>query len=426
MAPTVSFRTIGCRLNQAETAAMTARFEAAGYRTVAFGTPADVSIIHGCAITGKAEHSSLYAARQARRARNDTLVILAGCPAETLGESLRGDTSIDLTIGQAGKFSISELLHRLHPDRFPCPPPATGTPDTPRFDTQRALIKVQDGCDFHCAYCIVPAARGRPASRPVAGILDEVDRIAGAGFREIILTGANLGRYEDGPRRLVDLVRSVEALPSVVRIRLSSIELTTAEDSIIGLMAQSSKLCHFLHIPLQSGDDGILRAMGRRYDTATYRLAVESAVGKMPFLGLGTDIIVGFPGEDDRAFGNTVRLVRELPFSNLHVFPYSRRPGTRADTLPGQVPESVKKERLHALAEIGESKRLLFAERFAGRQVSVLIERVDKDGTGHGWTGEYLEARVTGPALQPRQIVDLGVDRVTGGVVEGRTAPHPT
>jgi threonylcarbamoyladenosine tRNA methylthiotransferase MtaB len=409
---------------------MATRFEAAGYATVPFGTPCDVAVIHGCAITGKAEHSSLYAARQAKRTRADTLVILAGCPAETLGETLRGDTTVDLTIGQVGKFAIPELLHHLHPHRFPAPATSIDADSPPRFDTQRALIKVQDGCDFHCAYCIVPTARGLPQSRPLPEVLHEVKRVTSAGFREVILTGANLGRYEDGPLRLADLVRGVESLPAVERIRLSSLEITTAEEAVIELMSHSTKLCQFLHIPLQSGDDGILAAMGRRYNTDTFRRIVAMAVEKMPFLGLGTDIIVGFPGEDDRAFKNTVQLVRDLPFSNLHVFPYSRRAGTRADTLPGQVQESLKKERLHALVEIGETKRRLFAERFVGRPVSVLIERIDADGTGHGWTGEYLEATVTGASLSRRQIVTMKVEGIdsrkgSGVGVRGREFPEP-
>ena len=398
---------------------MAARFVAAGYATVPFGTPCDVTVIHGCSITSKAEHSSLYAARQAKRTRPDTLVILAGCPAETLGETLRGNATVDLTIGQVGKFAIPELLHHLHPHRFPASASSGERDSTPRFDTQRALIKVQDGCDFHCAYCIVPTARGVPHSRPMIEVLDEVRRVTAAGFREIILTGANLGRYEDAPRRLADLVRDVESLPDVERIRLSSIEITTTEHAIIELMSRSAKLCQFLHIPLQSGDDGILAAMGRRYNTDTFRRTVATAVEKMPFLGLGTDIIVGFPGEDDRAFENTVQLVQDLPFSNLHVFPYSRRSGTRADTLPGQVPESVKKERLHALVEIGEAKRRLFAGRFLGRSVSVFIERVDAHGAGHGWTGEYLEAQVTGTSLFPRQIVKIKVNRIETNRVSG-------
>jgi len=398
---------------------MASHFEAAGYATVPFGTPCDVTVIHGCSITGKAEHTSLYAARQAKRTRPDTFVILAGCPAETLGEALRGNATVDLTIGQTGKFAIPDLLHRLHPKRFPAHSAAGDTDSTPRFDIQRALIKVQDGCDFHCAYCIVPTARGVPRSRPIIEVLNEIRRVTDAGFREIILTGANLGRYEDGPRHLADLVREVEFIPAVERIRLSSIEITTAEQAIIEQISRSAKLCQFLHIPLQSGDDGILTAMGRRYTTDTFRRTVATAVEKMPFLGLGTDIIVGFPGEDDRAFENTVQLVQDLPFSNLHVFPYSRRSGTRADTLPGQVSESVKKERLHALVEIGEAKRRLFAKRFLGRSVSVLIERVDVDGTGHGWTGEYLEAQVTGTSLFPRQIVKIKVNRIETSRVSG-------
>ena len=419
MRPTVTFRTIGCRLNQAETATLAARFLTTGYEVLPPDTPADIAVIHGCAITGKAEHSSLYAARQARRLRHDTLVILAGCPAETLGEALRGNAAIDLAVGQNGKYTLPELLHQLHPTRFPpATPPDTVAPP-PHFDTKRALIKVHDGCDFHCAYCIVPSARGLPRSRPIAEIREEVARVAGAGFSEIILTGANLGRYEDGPRRLADLIREVESIETVGRIRLSSLEISTVEREVVTHMAESSKLCRFLHIPLQSGDNGILKAMGRRYTVAEFRAAIDHAMELIPLLGLGTDIIVGFPGEDDAAFANTVELVRALPFSNLHVFPYSRRLGTRADTMPDQVQESVKKERLHILSSIGDAKRRAFADRFIGQPASVLIERVDKDGTGHGWTGEYLEARVTAPNLKPRQIVTMTVRHSENGDVHG-------
>ena len=276
-------------------------------------------------------------------------------------------------------------------------------------------MKIQDGCDFRCAYCIVPTARGNPTSRPMAEVLEEIRRLADSGFGEIILTGANLGRYEDGLHRLADLIHAIESLPGVKRIRLSSIELTTAEEAVIDLMAHSDKLCRFLHLPLQSGDDRILAAMGRRYTVAAFRCAVEQAVTRIPDLGLGTDIIVGFPGENDAAFESTVHLVRDLPFSNLHVFPYSHRKGTRADTLPNRVPESVKKERVHTLITLGDSKRRLFAERFVGQQVSVLIERVTKEGIGHGWTGQYVEAEVTAPDLKPRQIVNATVIATLNG-----------
>jgi threonylcarbamoyladenosine tRNA methylthiotransferase MtaB len=419
MNPTVSFKTIGCRLNQAETAAITASFTNAGYQPTPFGTPCDVTLIHGCAITGKAEHSSLYAARQAKRTTPGTLVILAGCPAETLGSKLTGNPSVDLVVGQIEKFSIPEKLHLLQPDRFPHPPAQPPAPPVPHFETQRALIKVQDGCDFHCAYCIVPTARGNPVSRPLLAIRDEVNRVTEAGFTEIILTGANLGRYQDGTYQLVDLIKTIETIPGLKRIRLSSIEITTTESAIIDHMATSSKLCHFLHIPLQSGDDGILAAMGRRYDSATFRKAIDHAVHRIPDLGLGTDIIVGFPGEDERAFNHTVSLVRDLPFSNLHVFPYSRRSGTRADTMAGQIPDTKKKERVQALTVIGETQRRLYAESFKGKQVDVLIERVDQEGNGHGWTGQYVQARLQGAAFKPRQIASARVTRSEAGTLEG-------
>lgn len=418
MKPTVSIKTIGCRLNQAETAAITAQFIQAGYQPIPYGSPCDVTVIHGCAITGKAEHSSLYAARQAKRVDPNTMVILTGCPAETLGTTLEGNSSVDLAIRQTDKFSIPNILNRHHPERFPAPPISPPTLTLPQFDTKRALIKVQDGCDFHCAYCIVPTARGNPVSRRLPEIQDEIKGVIDAGFSEIVLTGANLGRYQDRAFRLVDLIQTIESINGLKRIRLSSIEITTTERAIIDHMAVSSKLCHFLHIPLQSGDDQILASMGRRYDSTTYRQTIDYAIHQIPDLGLGTDIIVGFPGEDDRAFNNTVSLVRDLPFSNLHLFPYSRRSGTRADIMPNQIPESQKKQRLQTLSLIGETKRQLFAESFLGKSVDVLIERIDEAGYGHGWTTQYVQTRLTGEGLQPRQIVNACVTRAEAGVLE--------
>jgi threonylcarbamoyladenosine tRNA methylthiotransferase MtaB len=401
MNPCVSFRTIGCRLNQAETATMTAHFAGAGYRVVTHGEACDVAVIHGCAITGKAERDSLRAVRQVRRIAPDAITILAGCPAETRLKLQTSPDEADLVIGQAGKFGLPRLLHRLYPARFPSPVcGATAAPILPVFETLRAFVKVQDGCDFRCAYCVVPTTRGGPVSRSIPEVVEEVRRLADLGFKEFVLTGANLGCYEDGNRRLVDLVREVEAVPAVTRLRLSSIEITTAERPIVDLMADSGKLCHFLHIPLQSGDDGILAAMGRRYDANAYRRAIDYAVTRIPDLGLGTDIIVGFPGEDQKAFDNTIELVRDYPFSNLHVFPYSRRTGTRADHLAGQLPAETKKERVRMLRDIGATQRAAFAASFEGKTVDVLVEHVDKAGAAHGWTGQYLEAVVSGGTLR--------------------------
>ncbi len=420
----VTFKTIGCRLNQAETAQMAAGFRAAGYAVSPFGAPCDVAVIHGCAITARAERDSLRAARQARRGAASALIVMAGCPAEVLGDALRGEPVIDLVVGQAGKFSIPALLSRLYPDRLPHPTPDTETGDMPVFDTTRALVKIQDGCDFGCAYCVVPRARGAPRSRPLSEIAEELARLAGAGFREVVLTGANLGCYASGRHRLVDVVEAAEAIPGITRIRLSSIELTTAERGIIDHMASSAKLCRFLHVPMQSGDDGILEAMGRRYTARAFREGIEYAAARVPDIGLGTDIIVGFPGEDEAAFERTVALARALPFSNLHVFPYSRRAGTRAAAMPGQVADIVKKTRLNRLMVLDATKRTEFAERFVGREVTVLLEGVNVQGTGHGWTPEYVETVVQGESLARRQIVQARIAAAEGGRLHGYVASH--
>jgi threonylcarbamoyladenosine tRNA methylthiotransferase MtaB len=251
-------------------------------------------------------------------------------------------------------------------------------------------------------------------------VLAEARQAAAAGFKELVLTGANLGCYRDGGCSLADLIRQVEAVPEVARIRLSSIEITTVEREVIDLMACSAKLCRFLHLPLQSGSDRILAAMGRRYRRDEFRAAAEYAARVVPRIGLGTDILVGFPGEDEEAFMDTVRLVEELPFSNLHVFPYSRRPGTRAESLPNQVPAAVKKERVRRLLDIERDKRRAFAEKFIGVAVKVLIERIDAQGRGRGWTGEYLEACVSGPELQPNRIVEFTPVELRDGALCGR------
>jgi len=456
----VAFKTVGCRLNQAETARMAAGFEAAGYAVVPYGSDCDVCVIHTCTITGRAEQKCLMFARAARRRPNPPVVVLAGCAVDVAGAALKDRCGADLLAGRDAKFDIPSLLRqetgvgcqvsgvRGRVSSVECrvsegvhesaqPPtsgirhPASGvrqpgscllTPDSfllPRFDTTRALVKVQDGCDFRCAYCIVPAARGAPRSRPLAEVVDEVRRLADAGYREVTLTGANLGCYEDGTRRLVDLIASIERLPAIERIRLSSIESSTTERAIIDCMASSAKLCRYLHVPLQSGDDRVLQAMGRRYTARQYRDTVAYALERVPLVGLGTDVLVGLPGEDEPAFANTVAIVNDLPFSNLHIFPYSRRPGTRAAGMAGQVSGAARKERCSRLSEIGRRKRAEFAARFLGRPVAVLIENVTCQGTGTGWTSERLEGRVTGNGLRANQIVAFTPRHLNGDALCG-------
>ena len=415
----VSLKTVGCRLNQAETARIAAQFVAAGYAIVPFGAACDACVIHGCAVTRTAELDSVRLTRRAKRAGGDPVVVLAGCPAQYAGARLQPGAGADLLLGQCDKFRIPEILHELHPDRFPPAHSLREQPLPPGATATRALLKCQDGCDFRCAYCVVPDARGPATSRPLADIAAEARDLAYAGFREVVLTGANLGCYRDGSHGLVDLLSAVEALDGIARVRLGSIELTTAERDVIDHMAAAPKLCRFLHLPLQSGDDRILASMGRRYTNAQYRATAEYAVQTLPQVGLGADIIAGYPGEDETAFEHTVALVESLPFSNLHVFPYSPRPGTRAADLGDRVPAPLKKARVHRLLALAQEKRQRFAERFVGRDVAVLVERVKADGTGVGWTGEYLEAQVAGPGLQTNQLAPARIRSAEGGRLRG-------
>ncbi len=413
----VAFKTVGCRLNQAETAQMAAGLEAAGYCVVPFGEACDVGVVHTCSITENAVRKCLRLARTLRRQPSHPVVVLAGCAVEAGAEDLLERSGADLVVGQLDKMRLPEVLAELD-DGFRGPPAPDASVPTPRFDTTRALVKVQDGCDFRCAYCIVPYARHTPVSRPFGDVLDEVKRLSDDGYREVVVTGANLGCYRDGQHDLVDLLAAMESVAGIARIRLSSIELSTTERRIVDFMAASRKLCNYLHLPLQSGDDSVLRAMGRRYSVEEYRAAVRYAVERIPSLGLGTDIIVGFPGEDKQAFENTLRLVSDLPFSNLHVFPYSRRPGTRAAEMPDSVPPATKKERSATLTALGNRKRLRFAESFIGRSVSILVERLSGDGEGTGWTGEYVEARVHRPGLAVNDIVGFQPSRCVDGALE--------
>lgn len=424
--PSVAIKTIGCRLNTAESAAMAGSFVAAGYVTTRFGEPCDVAVVHGCAITQRAESESLQAIRRAKRAHSGSIVILAGCPGETLPDAIRSRSGADVIVGQAGKLALPIMLHQLFPARFPRPAPNNKTPE-PHVETKRAYLKVQDGCDFHCAYCIVPMARGMPCSRPHDEILDDVQRLARAGFQEIVITGANLGCYgiERGTN-LPALLKDIDTTPGVGRFRLGSVEVSTVERSVADFMTAASRLCRFLHLPMQSGDDGILSAMGRRYDSAAYQRAAEHALARVPNLGLGTDIMVGFPGEDDRAFANTLKIVRDIPFGNLHVFPFSRRAGTRAASMARQVPETVKKERVRQLLDLAATKRKAFAGSFAGREATLLVEKVEPTGLAWGWTGEYIEAQVPAPDAKVGQLLTFIAAPSAGPCLTGRATGTPS
>ncbi len=474
---TFSFKTIGCRLNQAETAAMRALVADAGGRIVEFGEPCDICVIHGCVVTARAEKNTWRLARAARLAGRAAQVAVAGCPAELAVRQGRPAGAVRL-IRQADKLDAARLWqalglpagrdaeHRSAATGMPdaehrsaatgMPPdtralvhvqdagrakspselqngsvgdvalPPADSPGRARSPLRavrgtRALVRAQDGCDFRCAYCIVPFTRGAPRSRPLPEITDEIRRLAESGCREIVLTGANLGCYAWQGLRLKHLLEAIARQTGIRRLRLSSIELSTAEREVIDCMADNPVICRFLHLPLQSGSDAVLRAMRRRYDRRRYMAAVEYAQRKLGAFGLGADVIAGFPGETDADFEDTMRLVRDLPFSNLHVFVYSPRPGTPAAAMPDQVPAPVKQARAARLRDLGGAQRAAFAREWVGRPVEVLTEHTPPDSPeAAGWTGEYLYARIPpglAGKLPPNRIVKCKPRGAVGGIL---------
>lgn len=372
---------------------MAGQLNAQGFQQAAALRESDVIILHSCVVTRPAEQMSLRTLRKLRRQAPQALLVFCGCATKVLEKKILSDQGADLVVSQEEKSSLVSLIlgelklawSEAGADR-----------SVPYFNTTRAWLKVQDGCDFRCAYCIVPTTRGQPVSRPLEEILEEAQALAQANFRELVLTGVNLGCYGEDTRSLPQLVKSLLDLPESFRIRLSSLEPGTVENEIAALMQGEPRLCRMLHLPLQSGDDKVLRTMRRRYTVAQYESTLETVLERIPLVGLGTDVIVGFPGETETAFRNTMQLLERYPFSNLHIFPYSERQGTVAAELEGSVPVELRRERATMLRELADKKRRDFANVFLGRAVETLVERVDAKGVGRGWTGEYVEAQIQG------------------------------
>lgn len=399
----IYIKTFGCRLNQAEADTFAAQFVEKGWQVVARARDADVALIHSCTITRTAEQAGFSFCRRLMRLTPAPRVVLSGCIPEAASREALAEAGLTLVVPRAERDTlVPQVIAACAPVTTPKALVAAANMRTPQ--RTRPLLKVQDGCDFFCAYCIVPYTRGRPISRPVEACLADARVMVDNGAHEIVIAGCNTARYDDAGRRLPELLRALAAIPGLERLRISSIEPATLEREIADIMADTPVLCRQLHLPLQSGDDTVLRAMGRRYTTADFRAAAEYALARVPDLGLGSDIITGFPGETDEQFENTRNFVASLPFSNLHVFPYSKRPGTPAATRKGQVPVAVCKARAHTLITLGQVQRQRFARSFLGKPTTCLIEGCDAAGVGTGWSSAHLPCRIRGLAPASRNI----------------------
>lgn len=364
----VAFTTLGCKVNQFETEVMEGLFKQQGYSVVGFDEIADVYVINTCSVTHLGERKSRQLIRRAGRLNPEATVAVTGCYAQVSPDEVAAIEGVDVIIGTQDRRRIVELVEEAARTRTAINAvgdimAAQRFEDIPLFAAPgrtRAFLKIQEGCTNFCTYCIIPYARGPLRSRPLASIAAEAQKLVAAGFREIVLTGIHLGAYGrdagDG-LDLADAARAVLAVKGLGRLRLSSLESVEVSEDIISLMRQDGRLCPHLHLPLQSGDDSVLRAMNRHYSTARYRELVRDIQGRVPDIAISTDIIVGFPGETPAMFANTLAFVEAMEFARIHVFPYSRRKGTPAAAYAEQVPEAEKKARAAALQELAEDRK---------------------------------------------------------------------
>jgi len=391
--PTVAILTLGCKLNQADSQALARELLSHGCRVIQRPAPADAYVINSCSVTHVADRKSRHLARLARRLSPNATVILAGCYADG-GADLAARIGADLVVANGGKASLAqELLRRLGEGCFRRAPLPTGDglrPDGRASARTRAFVKIQEGCNEVCSFCIVPRTRGRERSVPVERVVTEALVRQAEGVQEVVLTGTQLGNYgrdlgaSGGPGPLLAALLARTAVP---RIRLSSLQTQDINESLLSLWADS-RLCRHFHLPLQSGSDHVLVAMRRRYGARQYLEAASLIRERVPDVAITTDVMVGFPGETENDFQDTYHLCQEAGFAAIHVFPYSRRPGTAAALMPEQVPPAVKRHRLEWMLALARASADAFRARFQGRTMTVLWEEArPRRGARTLWQG---------------------------------------
>jgi threonylcarbamoyladenosine tRNA methylthiotransferase MtaB len=429
----IAIATLGCKVNQYESAGIVEALEKQGLDMVPFDHPADYYVINTCTVTGRSDMQSRQLIRRAARTNPRAQIIVTGCYASIAAEYLQKMPGVALVTNQ--KTLIPDAIKSAKPLEDIVPPNVNGSfPDLSSFKPvrfqghTRAFLKIQDGCNSRCRYCIVPFARGPSRSIPEAEVIRRTQELRGAGFREVVLTGIHLGAYGADllpPSDLAGLVKTVMGACAVERLRLSSIEPLEITDPLIALFQQSEVLCRHLHVPLQSGDDGILKRMGRPYDSVFFAHLLEKIWRVLPELAVGIDVMVGFPGEDERAFKRTAQFIEDLPLAYLHVFPYSERAGTEAAAMSGKVSAADKKDRAERLRQIGKIKRRTFAQRFIGQKMAVLVEGKPDRGSGlwKGYSSNYIPIMLKdGDISQVNKIVTVLTEDGRDGKLYGRTA----
>ena len=418
----VALHTLGCRLNLSETGSIAQGFKDRGYDIVDFGQPADVVFINTCTVTDAADSTCRNLIRKAHGSSPEGKIVVAGCYAQMEPEKIAGMQGVDLVLGNSEKYKVFDYLdeeseNQIHVDKSG---EFFGGATTTADSHTRAFLKIQDGCNYVCSFCIIPFARGRSRAISIKDAVSEAQKLVSNGFIEIVLTGVNIGEYEHSSgEKLHDLVASLLKIEGLDRFRLSSVEPNTITDELIEVLKSSPKIQDHFHIPLQSGDDQILSGMRRKYSVADYKRIINKLMSAFPNAGIGADMIVGFPGETKEQFENTFALARELPLTHFHVFPYSKRKNTTAAKLENHIHHAEKKQRVNSLLMLGEAKLNLFTEDQVGKKTKVLFERRNKHGLFEGYSSNYIRVQVQTDLDLSNQICEVYLSGIENGKLVG-------
>lgn len=406
----IAFKTLGCRLNQYETDALASRFHSGSYQVVDFNDNADIYIVNTCTVTNQSDQKSRQTISQARKKNQDALVVVTGCMANNYKQSLLETKTIDFVVDNERKASIYSIIENHF--RGETSDPEGFDKDVFSYEAAyktfhtRSMIKIQDGCDNFCTFCIIPKVRGRASSRPAAEIYQNIKEVVQYGFKEVVLTGVNIGRYQDGDTNFEKLIETILELPGDFRLRISSIEPDGFTDRFFELFAHP-KLTPHLHLCLQSGSESILLKMRRMYTAKQFRSMAEKLRKLYPDFNLTTDIITGFPGETEEEFAQTVEMARILSFSHIHTFKYSVRSGTRAERMPDHITEKVKNQRSEVIRKISDTNKRAYYTSMIGKTQRMLVERITSDGTARGYGENYIPIRMKTKGLEKNQFVDV-------------------
>ncbi len=411
---TVALHTMGCRLNFSESGTILKGFTDRGYQVIPFGENADVVFINTCTVTDQADSTCRNLIRKAHKSSPEGKIVVAGCYAQMDAERISKIQGVDLILGNSEKYKVFEYLNEEEVDLIHVDKSSDFVKASTSLEDShtRAFLKIQDGCNYVCSFCIIPFARGRSRAISIEDALSEAKQLVASGYKEIVLTGVNIGEYEAASgEKLHDLVAKLLAVDGLERFRLGSVEPNTFTDELIEVLKSSSKVMNHFHIPLQSGSDEILTSMRRKYTVDQYSNVIQKLLLAFPNAAFGADVICGYPGESEENFSQTFQVMKDLPLTHFHVFPYSKRKNTTASKMDNHIQHGLKKSRVKSLMMLGESKLRLFSEDQIGKVHSVLFEEPLKNQPGFwvGHTTNFLKVKIESSAHLKNQICSVFV-----------------